>query len=142
MAHSKFQIGSYTVEFHGDKKYGVKWDLKMEGAGIIPQPGRKRTVAAAPINFEEISVHGIIVTSELTSKTADKYVFDTVLPALALFETSQTGTLTLELNGGQLVCTGWITNAIMDRFVESGTEMIEISFTFVLSEAADHTGLT
>lgn len=142
MAHSKLVISTYTIDFHGDKKYSVKWDLKTEEAGIYPKPNRTRVVAAAAHNFETIEVHGIIVTSELVGKTADKFVFDTILPALGLIETNTTGTLTLELNGGQLVATGWVTNMILDRFVEDGAEMIELSFNFVLDQPPDHSGLT
>jgi hypothetical protein len=142
MAHSKLVIGSYTIDFHGDKKYSVKWDLKLEDAGIFPKPNRTRTVAAAALNFESIDVFGQIISSELVGKTADKYVFDTILPALGLIKTQTTGTLTLELNGGQLVATGWVTNMMLDRFVESGIEMIDVSFTFVLDQPPTHSGLT
>ena len=142
MAHSKLQVGTYTIDFHGDKKYSLRWDLKLMEGGIFPTPDRERVVTAAALNTEQIDVFGQIISSELVGKTADKYVFDTILPALGLFETNVTGTLTLELNGGQLVATGWVTNMMMDRFVESGIEMIDINFTFVFDKPPDDTGLT
>ena len=142
MAHSKLQVGTYTIDFHGDKKYSLRWDLKLMDGGIFPTPKRTRVVTAAPLNNESIDVFGQIISSELVGKTADKYVFDTILPALGLIKTQTTGTLTLELNGGQLVATGWVTNMMMDRFVESGIEMIDINFTFVFNEPPDDTGLT
>lgn len=142
MAHTKLVIGSYTIEFHGEKKYSVKWDLKLEKAGIFPKPNRERVVAAAAHNFEEIQFAGSIIASELTGRTADKYIFDTILPALGLIRTQTVGTLTLELNGGQLVATGWVTNMIIDRTAEAGIEMLDVSFTFVLDQPPTHTGLT
>lgn len=143
MAHSKLVVGSYTVEFHGDKKYAVKWDMELLGNGIQPMDNNQRTVIGeAGLNHLQIDVHGQIISSELVGKTADKYIFDTIIPALNLFGNQTTGTLTLELNGGQLVATGWVTNAIFDRFVEMGIEMIDFSFTFILSDPATHSGLS
>ena len=143
MAHSKLVVGSYTVEFHGDKKYAVKWDMELLGNGIQPMDNNQRTVVADPgLNYLQIDVHGQIISSELVDKTADKYIFDTIIPALNLFGNQTTGTLTLELNGGQLVADGWVTNAIFDRFVEMGIEMIDFSFTFILSGPATHSGLS
>ena len=143
MAHSRLEVGSYTVEFHGDKKYAVKWDMELLGNGIQPMDNNQRTVIGeAGLNHLQIDVHGQIISSELVGKTADKYIFDTIIPALNLFGNDTTGTLTLELNGGQLVATGWVTNAIFDRFVEMGIEMIDFSFTFILSDPATHSGLS
>jgi|TARA_R100000482_G_C5112837_1_gene141447 hypothetical protein len=143
MAHSRLVVGSYTVEFHGDKKYQAKWDLALYDEGIIADEANTRElISDVGYNFLELTIQGQIVTEELGGKSADKYIFDTVIPALNLLGDTTTGTLTLELNTGQLVATGWVTNAVIDRFVESGMEVIDISFTFICESPPTHSGLT
>ena len=143
MAHSKLVVGSYTVDFHGDKKYTVRWALEQYEEGIINDVNNTRHIIADEgINLLEIEVLAQVITSELGGKSADKYIFDTILPALNLLGDLTTGTLTLELNTGQLVATGWVLNSQMERFVESGIEVIEVGFTFLCDQMPTHSGLT
>ena len=127
-----------NITMEADERYSLNWglfehiELGKEGAvGALSGLGK---------SMMHITVHGVLVSTD--DESADKMLWSRLLLLGANYtERDFVARLSLVLQTGTLVLTGWMTGFVADREAPEGAVRIPCTIEFFI-KGVDHSGIT